>query len=76
MNNFQTLDFLDIISKLMESSVKRKVNYEQRKLYSQLEIVTADIMVNIISNNSNKYVLEDQLPKYTIETDLLEREDD
>lgn len=72
----RTLDFLDIISKLMASSVTRKVNYEQRKLYSQLEIVTADIMVNIISNNSNKYVLEDQLPKYTIETDLLEREDD
>ena len=63
------LDFLDVIHANMQVSK----NYEQRKLYSQLEIVVADSVMNAISNNTSKYVLQDQAPKFTIETDLYER---
>lgn len=47
------------------------IELEQRKLYSQLEIVVADAVVNSICNNTSKYVVQDQAPKWTIETDLL-----
>lgn len=64
------LDVLDRISILMDSAN----NPEQRKIYSQLEIVIADSVMDVICNNSSKYIVKDQAPKYTIETDLLNEE--
>ena len=64
------LDFLDVLHANMQASR----DYAQRKLFSQLEIVIADSVLNAISNNTSKYVLQDQAPKFTIETDLYERE--
>ena len=64
----RALDVLDRISILMDSAN----NPDQRKLYSQLEIVIADSVMDVICNNSNKYMVQDQAPKFTIETDLLQ----
>lgn len=64
----RTLDCLERISLLMDNSI----NCDQRKLYSQLEIVIADSFINSICNNSQRYLLQEYQPKFTIETDLLE----
>ena len=64
----RTLDFLDRISKHMDMAI----DCQQRKLYSQLEIVIADSLVNSFSNNTSKWLIENYAPKYTIKTDLLE----
>ena len=60
------IDGVERISSLMDSSI----NYEQRKLYSQLEILVADSLINTFCNNNANYILQNQEPKFTIETDL------
>ena len=66
----KTLGFLIRLHAHLESPI----NYQQRKLYSQLEIVVADSLINSICNNSHQYLLQDQEPKYTIQTNLLDHE--
>ena len=64
------IDFLNRIAMLMDCSL----NLQQRKLYSQLEIVVADSVMNAICNNNSNYILKDYKPKYTIKTNLFKDE--
>lgn len=63
----KSLDLLDYLVSIMQQST----NYNQRKLFSHIEIMIANNVINAIDNNNTKIISHGNQPKYEIDGDYL-----